>query len=194
MTRLPIVRPGRLGAAAAERILARARTEEPTYPFVGALLGTDPPTPDLDARRELGDHPEAFDRAVAALRGLVPQRSVATVWPDDAIAEVGSTLLVALAQGPGTVVAVNRVVAVVDEPDRWGFAYGTLPGHIEVGEEAFVVERRPDGTVQVRITARARTALSAAGPLQRLLLPIQHRYAERYLDAVAAAVDPAAGG
>jgi uncharacterized protein (UPF0548 family) len=34
-----------------------------------------------------------------------------------------------------------RVVAVADEPDRCGFAYGTLPGHAVCGEEAFVVAR-----------------------------------------------------
>ena len=35
--------------------------------------------------------------------------------------------------GPLTAVAVCRIVAVVDEPDRYGFAYGTLPGHTERG-------------------------------------------------------------
>lgn len=85
-------------------------------------------------------------------------------------------------------VALDRVVAVVDEPDRWGFAYGTLPGHIEVGEEAFVVEHRLDGAVVVRVTATAHVALPGRWLLQRLLLPLQRRYAERYLDAVAEAV------
>ncbi len=49
--------------------------------------------------------------------------------------------------GPISAVAVCRIVAVVDEPDRYGFAYGTLPGHPERGEEAFVVERRDSGPV-----------------------------------------------
>ena len=92
--------------------------------------------------------------------------------------------------GPLTVAAVNRIVGVVDEPDRWGFAYGTLPGHIEIGEEAFVVARRADGgtpTVVARITARSHAALPGARLLQPLLVPIQRRFAQRYLDAVAAA-------
>jgi len=38
-----------------------------------------------------------------------------------------------------------RVVYVVNEDRRKGFAYGTLPGHPESGEEAFVVELRDDG-------------------------------------------------
>ncbi len=188
MNRLPIVRAGRLGAAAAERILDRARTEEPTYAEVGALLATDPPTPDLEAERELGRGQDVFDRAVDCFRSLGAAGAAGVVWPADATVEVGTTLLVAAAIGPLTVVAVNRVVGVVDEPDRWGFAYGTLPGHIEMGEEAFVVERRADGTVVARITARSRTALPAADLLQRVLVPIQRRYAERYLDVVAEAV------
>lgn len=39
-----------------------------------------------------------------------------------------------------------QVVYVLDEPDRQGFAYGTLPGQPESGEEAFVIERADDDT------------------------------------------------
>lgn len=188
MSRLPIVRPGRLGPAAAERMLERARIEEPTYEDVGALLAADPPEANLEAERELGRGQDVFDRAVACFRSLGAARAAGRVWPDDAAVEVGATLLVAAGVGPVTVVAVNRVVAVVAEPDRWGFAYGTLPGHVEIGEEAFVVERRADGTVVARITARSHTALPGSRLLQPVLLPIQRRYARRYLDAVEEAV------
>ncbi|HEV8560641.1 MAG TPA: DUF1990 family protein [Actinophytocola sp.] len=43
--------------------------------------------------------------------------------------------------------APGRVVHVVEEEHRRGFAYGTLPGHPECGEEAFLLERHADGTV-----------------------------------------------
>ena len=46
-----------------------------------------------------------------------------------------------------------RVVYLVDEPHRKGFAYGTLRGHPLSGEEAFVVERRADGSVWLAIRA-----------------------------------------
>jgi uncharacterized protein (UPF0548 family) len=46
-----------------------------------------------------------------------------------------------------------RVVHVVDEPRRRGFAYGTLPGHPEQGEESFMVRHEPDGSVVLRIAA-----------------------------------------
>ncbi len=62
-----------------------------------------------------------------------------------------------------------RVVWVVDEPDRRGFGYGTLPGHPESGEESFVVSRSGD-TVTLRVAAYSRAGLPAtrlAGPLGR---------------------------
>jgi len=49
-----------------------------------------------------------------------------------------------------------RVVYVIDEPERRGAAFGTLPGHPLAGEELFVVERRDDDSVwlTVRIFSR----------------------------------------
>lgn len=46
-----------------------------------------------------------------------------------------------------------RVIYVIDEPKRKGFAYGTLPGHPESGEEAFIVEQTDDGSVWLTIRA-----------------------------------------
>ncbi|RZS79378.1 uncharacterized protein (UPF0548 family) [Motilibacter rhizosphaerae] len=46
------------------------------------------------------------------------------------------------------------IAAVVDEPDRRGFAYGTLDGHPVAGEEAFVLHREGD---EVWLTLRSLT-------------------------------------
>jgi uncharacterized protein (UPF0548 family) len=69
-----------------------------------------------------------------------------------------------------------RVVWVVDERDAQGFGYGTLPGHPQAGEEAFVVSRRRD-EVRLTVSAYSRPGLLAtrlAGPVgrwgQRLML------------------------
>ncbi|MEV6495312.1 DUF1990 domain-containing protein, partial [Actinoplanes sp. NPDC051633] len=77
-----------------------------------------------------------------------------------------------------------RVVYVVDEPDRRGFAYGTLPGHPEIGEEAFTVRLTAGGEVRANIRAFSRpgTLLTrAAGPLGRLA---QSYYTTRYLKSL----------
>lgn len=52
-----------------------------------------------------------------------------------------------------------RVVYLVEEPARRGFAYGTLTGHPESGEELFVVALGNDGQVTTEVTAFSRPAL-----------------------------------
>jgi uncharacterized protein (UPF0548 family) len=76
-----------------------------------------------------------------------------------------------------------RVVYVVEEPRRRGFAYGTLPGHPEQGEESFIVVQEDDGSVVFRITAFSRPASALSrlgGPLTRW---VQDWMTERYLAA-----------
>jgi uncharacterized protein (UPF0548 family) len=62
-----------------------------------------------------------------------------------------------------------RVVWIRDETDVRGFAYGTLPGHPESGEESFLVVRDHD-VVRLEISAYSRPgnfAARLAGPLGR---------------------------
>jgi uncharacterized protein (UPF0548 family) len=51
-----------------------------------------------------------------------------------------------------------RIVYVVEdeEIERCGFAFGTLPGHSEEGEERFTVERRDDDSVWYELLSFAR--------------------------------------
>jgi uncharacterized protein (UPF0548 family) len=37
----------------------------------------------------------------------------------------------------------SRILYVIDEPDRFGFGYGTTPLHVECGEERFLLEFYP---------------------------------------------------
>src|SRR5690606_36045500 len=95
-------------------------------------------------------------------------------------AEPGVGVVVGLGVGPLRLRAPCRVVWTVREPDRIGFAYGTLPGHPARGEEAFLVERRADDdTVWLTVTAFSRLAswyVRAGGPLTRAA---QRAYARR---------------
>jgi uncharacterized protein (UPF0548 family) len=61
-----------------------------------------------------------------------------------------------------------EVVWVVDSDERIGFGYGTLSGHPECGEEAFVVQRDADGSVGFTVQAFSRPArwyTRAGGPM-----------------------------
>jgi uncharacterized protein (UPF0548 family) len=77
-----------------------------------------------------------------------------------------------------------RVIYVVDEPDRRGFAYGTLPGHPESGEERFLLQRLPEGRLEFAIRAFSQPATvlaRAGGPVAR---GVQVAMTKRYLAAV----------
>ncbi len=78
-----------------------------------------------------------------------------------------------------------RVVDVVDEPTRRGFAYGTLPGHPESGEESFVVELGETGDVTLTITAVSRPASRLARLAGQVGRRVQSRITDRYLSALA---------
>jgi uncharacterized protein (UPF0548 family) len=70
--------------------------------------------------------------------------------------------------GPFVVEAPVRVVYVLDDASRVGFAYGTLEGHPDSGEEAFVLERHEDDSVW--LTVRSFSRPSSFG--WRLLAPL----------------------
>jgi uncharacterized protein (UPF0548 family) len=78
-----------------------------------------------------------------------------------------------------------RVVYVVDEPDRQGFAYGTLPGHAESGEELFMVRfDAASGDVYAEVAAFSRHATwwsRVASPITSL---VQKIVTQRYLRAL----------
>lgn len=55
-----------------------------------------------------------------------------------------------------------EVVSVVEESDRVGFAYRTMPGHPVSGEEAFIVHR-DGGEVRLTVRSLTRPARSSRG-------------------------------
>ena len=82
------------------------------------------------------------------------------------------------------IAAPCRIVGVIDEPNRWGFAYGTLPGHPEQGEESFHVRRTAGGEVSFEIVAFSRPAALLArlgSPVARI---VQARVTRAYLEGV----------
>jgi uncharacterized protein (UPF0548 family) len=164
----------------------RLREAPLTYDEVGA---TDGRLPDgyhhLTQVTVVGRGREVFEWAAPYLMGWAVQRRAGLrVATSSAVAEPGAVAVLRLGVGPLALRAPVRVVHVVDEPDRRGFAYGTLRGHPESGEELFVLELAPDGEVTLRITAfsRPRSLLArAVGPLGRLVQRgITRRYARAF--------------
>ena len=78
-----------------------------------------------------------------------------------------------------------EVLSVVEERDRVGFAYRTLPGHPVDGEETFIVHRNAVG--DVRLTVRSLTRPAPQQPwraLYPLLRVAQFVARRRYLRAL----------
>lgn len=136
-------------------------------------------------RSALGTGEEVWERAKEALGTWVPHRHAGIdVFPPGAEQEEGATVVLNKSAGPMTVLAPCRVVYRTDEATRVGFAYGTLPGHPEKGEEAFHVVLAADGVVAVELVAFSRPSEALArlaGPLAR---EVQKAVTRRYVEGV----------
>jgi uncharacterized protein (UPF0548 family) len=97
----------------------------------------------------------------------------------------GDTAKLVIPFGPLHVGAPVRVVYVVDGQARKGFAYGTLPGHPESGEEAWLLDHSDDGSVWLTIRAFSRPSSSAWWIVYPVLRIAQAIYTRRYERALA---------
>jgi uncharacterized protein (UPF0548 family) len=100
-------------------------------------------------------------------------------------AQKGAVLILGLGIGSLRLRAPCRVVYAVDEPRRRGFAYGTLAGHPETGEEAFMIEHHNDDAVSFRITAFSRPATRLAKIAGPFGTAAQRQITARYLRSLA---------
>jgi uncharacterized protein (UPF0548 family) len=105
----------------------------------------------------------AFDAAANTLLSwMVHSRAGFRVAASRPTAEPGALVMLTIGAGPIRIGAPCRVVYTLTEALRRGFACGTLTGHPESGEEAFVIERTPDDAITFTITAFSRPATATA--------------------------------
>lgn len=154
-----------------QQLVESLHEAQPTYDDIGAtLIGVRPQGFHHDRyETSLGHGSQTFQRAVNGLKTWEAHHVPGVrVFPKQQDIEIGATVVVTLGTPLLALVAPCRIVSVVDDPTRRGFAYGTLPGHPEQGEEAFVVSISPDGVVRFEIVAFSRPG----DPLVRLSGPI----------------------
>lgn len=167
--------------------IERLRRLEPNYALVDATRAVPPGYASFSHAQQL---PRGFDfdaGAKAVLSWQIQSRAGLRVAASDLTVRPGSVVVLGLGPSRLHLVAVRapcRVTAVVDEPDRRGFTYGTLPGHPEAGEESFVLERRADGSAQFLIAAYSRPATRLARLAGPLGSATQRYLTSRYLDAL----------
>ena len=133
-----------------------------TYSAVGATSSTPPAGFVVDHTRiRLGEGKLVFDAAKTAIRcwehfqlGWVESSS------RDIPIEQGKIVGVMARVFGVWCLNACRIVSVIDEAgdvSRYGFVYGTLPGHVECGEERFQIEwNRSDNSVWYDILAFSR--------------------------------------
>ena len=166
-----------------------------SYAAVGATADTPPPGFVVDRTRvKLGTGTAVFQAAKAALQRWEHFRlGWVEAWPSDTAIKPGEVVVVA-----GWAIGLwwlnsCRIVYVVDESGpikKFGFAYGTLPGHVESGEERFLVEwHQADDAVWYDILAFSRPNHF----LTRIGYPAVRRLQKQFARDSAAAMVRAAG-
>jgi uncharacterized protein (UPF0548 family) len=133
----------------------------------------------------LGSGQATLERAAHALfHWDMHRRAGLTVAASSPTARRGTVVRLTLGWRGLGITAPCRVIYTIEETNRRGFAYGTLPGHPESGEEAFLIEHRPNDDIWLNIRAFSRPARLLpylAGPLTR---KAQDLVTDRYVTAL----------
>jgi uncharacterized protein (UPF0548 family) len=167
-----------------------------TYTGVGSTAGELPRGYTVDHTRvRLGQGDHTFTAARAALTRWEHFRlGWVEAWPGDTALRQGEVVAVVARLVGLWWVNPARIVYTLDRsgpPAAFGFAYGTLPGHAESGEERFQIEYHPqDGAVFYDVLAFSRPR----DPLARLGYPLARRAQKRFARDSAAAMRRAVTG
>jgi len=132
-----------------ERFLAESESDDFCYTEIGATKDRTPTGYTVDHNRmKLGIGDAVYERAKSAIRqwkmfdlGWVKLHRATTPI------ETGRTVAVEAEHFGFYSLNAARIVYTIDESgetDRFGFAYGTLSDHAEIGEERFSVEFHHD--------------------------------------------------
>jgi uncharacterized protein (UPF0548 family) len=134
---------------AVREFLSAQKQQKFSYPHVGASRTEPPDGYILDHKRiQLAEGRIAFERAKDAINRwkMFDMTWLELFLPDTPI-EPGSTVALVVSHLGFWSLNAARIVYTVEEArgtlERYGFAYGTLPDHSEMGEERFTVEFHP---------------------------------------------------
>ena len=182
----------RPGASVLDELLARLRDAPLSYPERGMSLGEVSVPTHYHCERHRVALDVDFDAAKAALAAFATHRlHYMFLHPEAPSVRLGLDVIVCARIGPVWTANPCRVVAVNESPDRFAYAYGTLPGHSEHGEESFAVERVREGGV-LRVYGETVAYARPQDILARLGEPIAHRVQASikvdYMAALVAAV------
>lgn len=75
----------------------------------------------------------------------------------------------------------SRIVFVKVDAHHYGFAYGTLPNHIQSSEELFQITRDGQGDVYYTLTAFSRPRFWVV----RFIYPLSHYFQKKFIETLA---------
>ncbi len=126
-----------------------------------------------DNRICIGEGAETFEAAKNILRNWAHFPAPWTfIYPSTTPLTAGNVVVMSAKAFGFWWLNLARIVYTVDEPTRFGFAYGTLLHHVESGEELFELTIDAEGKVWYRIEAFSQPrywAVRLAKPLARQL-------------------------
>jgi uncharacterized protein (UPF0548 family) len=172
-TKLILIRPS--NTRAMEALLNSLSFLQPNYPEVGTSIeGSFPSGFRIHHYEiELSASEAVFNRAVAGLQSWQAHRIPRiSIYPQSPPVRLGESLILEIGPRAIAMAAPCRIVRVVEDSNKYGFAYGTLPGHPECGEESFVVSRLSTGKVVFEISGFSQPGSSIvrlAGPIARTI-------------------------
>ena len=133
--------------------------------------------------RVIGSGEENFDIARNRILTWQMHRDAGIRVQTDGDAQVGRTARLSIGVGPFLIPGRCEVVAIVGAEREAGFCYGTLAGHPERGEQAFLVSLLPNGMVRGSVASFSRPApLAALG--SSVLQQAQRVMARKYIAAM----------
>jgi len=162
-----------------EEFLVTQRKEDFSYSEVGATRTRPPSGYVVDHNRvRLGFGERSFHHAKELLNAWrMFDLGWIEVFPRNLKIAPGATVAVMIHHFGFWSLNACRIIYLVDEGRRYGFAYGTLQDHAEQGEERFSIEWLDDDSVWYDILAFSRPRqwqARMAGPISRML---QRRFA-----------------
>jgi uncharacterized protein (UPF0548 family) len=178
-----------------EAFIAAQQNQDFSYVEVGCTRGKAPNGYTTDHNRiKLGQSIDTFERAKSAVHQwkMFDMPWIDLCWSDTPI-EPGATVAVVIPHLGFWSINACRIVYLIEEHgslEKYGFAYGTLPDHAEIGEERFTVEFNPeDQSVWYDLYA-----ISRPTTLARLAYPFTRGLQKRFArDSKAAMQDAVAG-
>lgn len=140
---------------------------------------------DYDENRvQLGKGKQVFERAKAALLSWKMFPHWTRIAPPDAPIRPGQRVGVLFRMWGVWWWNSSEIIYTISEERRFGFAYGTLPGHVESGEELFLVEMDDQDQVWYILKAFSRPAFWFVSMVYPYVRSWQRRFARHSLQAM----------